>query len=565
MSYPMTQDPRRAAELVAKSDLLNASDLQIAIFDHIDTNIRALRSKNGPTNLLVQAVAGSGKTTTIVAAARLIPARLKALFLAFNKRIADELASKLPEGVRAMTLNKLGYVIIGKYLKDQGLRWPDVEENKVWRIIRRLYTKPEVKNYGADVNWLVGMCKSLGIVPTSVAEDMELVNIGEYDDSDDSFIDIIDHFDHHIDLEHQRTVFRMAREVLATSCSELGTVDFNDQKYLPVVLRPAGRPLAAFAYAVVMVDEVQDVNAVDIALIDLVTTRVQVNAQRFCGVSMVIGVGDDNQAIYGFRGADTEAVARFKAHFGCEELPLSMTFRCGAAIVRSAQEIYPTIQAAPNAIEGEVHQNLGAYDHTLFQPDTDMIVCRNNAPTITLAYRLIARKVPVFVAGRDIGRGLLNVIERLEAVNTLDLTEKLNEWYDKQKLVILKANPDDEAGVERLNDRYSTLMVFVKANIDGRVESIVRDIQELFQTESKGDEDAHNERASRGKVVLSSMHKAKGLEADRVFILDYGLMYRFSVPGTWQHKQEKNLDYVARTRAKSYMAWIDSKGWKQAA
>lgn len=90
-------------------------------------------------------------------------------------------------------------------------------------------------------------------------------------------------------------------------------------------------------------------------------------------------------------------------------------------------------------------------------------------------------------------------------------------------------------------------------------------IQDLFQTESYGNEEDFNQNASRGKVVLSSMHKAKGLEADRVFILDYALMYRFSVPGTWQHTQEMNLDYVARTRPKEYLGWISSKGWKKAA
>lgn len=564
MAYPMTPGENDFGRLIARTGLTTASPFQAAIFNHVDTNL-ALIQQGGPVNLVVQAVAGSGKTTTIVSAAKLIPQTMTALFLAFNTDIARELGNKLPDGVESRTLNSLGLKIIGKYIKGLTGTWPEMDASKVWKIIRNLYSRHEVDNHGVDVNWLVGMCKSLGIVPSSVADDLELVSLNGRDDSDESFEGILEHFDHHIDFEYRRTVFRMTREVLSHSCQDLSVLDFNDQKYLPVVLRPSSRPLNTFPFQVVMVDEVQDVNDVDIALIDMVTTRVQKQAQRRYGMSMVIGVGDENQAVYGFRGADTQAVSKFRAHFDAIDLPLSITYRCAAAIVRCAQEIYPTIQAAPNAIEGEVNRAVGEFDHTLFSPGDDMIVCRNNAPTIELAYKLIARRVPVFVAGRDIGKNLLAVVERIEADTTVELVEGLETWYEKQYTVIVRKDPDDEGAIERLNDRRDTIMVFVNSNTDGRAATVVQDIKDLFHTEAKGNEDNYNKRASQGKVVLSSMHKAKGLEADRVFILDYGLMYRFAKPGSWQYTQEKNLDYVARTRPKKYLGFIGSDDWKKAA
>lgn len=565
MAYPMTPGENDFGKLIAKTGLTTASPLQAAIFNHVDTNL-ALLQQGGPVNLVVQAVAGSGKTTTIVAAAKLIPQGMTALFLAFNVRIAKELDSKLPDGVESRTLNSLGMKIIGKYIN--GLIGRRVEVNgtgKVWKIIRKLYSRHEVDNHGTDVNWLVGMCKSLGIAPSAVAAELEMVSLNGRDDSDESFEGILEHFDHHIDFEYRRTVFRMTREVLAHSCEDLSVIDYNDQKYLAVCLRPGGKPMNTFPFQVVMVDEVQDVNDVDIALIDLATTRVQKHCIRRYGVSMVIGVGDENQAVYGFRGADTEAVSKFRAHFDAIDLPLSITYRCAAAIVRCAQEIYPTIQAAPNAIEGEVNRAVGEFDHTLFSPGDDMIVCRNNAPTIELAYKLIARRVPVFVAGRDIGKNLLAVVEKIDATTTVELVEGLEKWYENQYGVIVRKDPDDESAIERLNDRRDTIMVFVNSNVDGRAASVIEAIKDLFHTEVTQKEEDFEQQASRGKVVLSSMHRAKGLEADRVFILDHGLMYRFAKPGTWQYTQEKNLDYVARTRPKKYLGFIGSDNWKKAA
>lgn len=569
MSYPMTPqiDAARADALMRRTRLNTASPYQVAIFDHVDTNVGRVRRGN-PTNLVVQAVAGSGKTTTIVAAARLIPEGTTAQFLAFNRHIALELKDRLPEGVECRTLNALGMKIIAKYLssdKSQGGGRVDIDHDKVWKIIRRLYTKFEVKEYGADVKWLVGMCKSLGIVPSSVAADLQLVSLDGRDDSDGSLNAIVEHFDYPVSYDTLPTVFRMAREVLATSCQELRTLDFDDQKYLPVVMRPGGRPMHTFPFQVTMVDEVQDVNAVDIALIDLASTRVQEWGLRRYGKSLVIGVGDDHQSIYGFRGADTMAFQRFKTHFDAVELPLSITYRCAKSIVRYAQEVYSDIEFAENAIEGEVNTGIAEYDHQIFKTGTDMVICRNNAPVVQMAYRLIAKGIPVYVAGRDIGKNLLVVLEKIEAHTTVELAHGLDDWYETQKEIILSRNPDDEAGVERLSDRYQTMMVFVKANTDGFAASVIKAVKDLFHTEEKEPEGKQSKREARETVVLSTMHKAKGLEAERVFILDSQLLYRFAVPNTWQYTQEKNLDNVARTRAKSYLGLISSKGWKKVA
>ena len=537
-------------EIIDQTGLTTASEFQAAIFEHVFVQIPLVVSRKTPIALAVQAVAGSGKTTTIVAAANLIPAGVKACFLAFNKPVAVEIDKKLPPHIPGKTLNSLGFGMTIRFVESLlGEGGYNHDQYKTGTLMRKMYSRFELGRYGDDVKFLVGMCKSLGIVPTGYPE---VEGANGLDDSDDTLGWLLDNYNRWTNWEDRPTVFRMTRQVLVASLDavfEKGLCDFDDQKYLPVVLRPGGRRLKGPKFQVIMIDEVQDVNAVDIALIQM------------CSYpnTLVIGVGDTNQAIYGFRGADTQAVSKFIKAFDAIELPLSITYRCARSIVRVAASIFPGIQAAPNAPEGEVVVH-NEYKVDLFSPGDDMIVCRNNAPIVGMAYKLIANKIPVFVAGRDIGRGLISLINKLGAEDVLDLTEKLNKWEEQQIAVIDRDRPDDEAARERIYDKADTIREFVRMNTDNSVESLIEDIEDLFKTAGKGNDDEHNDRYAAGKVVLSTVHKAKGLEANRVFLLDAHLfMPKYVKPGTWQEIQEKNLMYVAVTRPKLYLGYIASK------
>jgi superfamily I DNA/RNA helicase len=195
---------------------------------------------------------------------------------------------------------------------------------------------------------------------------------------------------------------------------------------------------------------------------------------------------------------------------------------------------------------------MGNYENVVFEAG-DMVICRNNAPTITLAYRLIADRTPVFVKGRDIGRNLISVIEKAKAVDVPDLAREMKDWLRIQTQVILEENPDNEDAVQRITDRYDSIMVFITHNSDGEVASVVADIEELFSTRTK---DSDDEYLMKGKVVLSSIHKSKGLEAQRVYILDRFLIGSRAAQGSWQMEQENNLAYVATTRAKEFLHYI---------
>lgn len=503
-------------------------------------------------SLLVKAVAGSGKTTTIVALAYLIPTQLNAIFLAFNKPIADELKTRLPQHVEAKTINSLGWNISKRYADAEAghkIAFKDfTNQFKINNLMRDMYDRDTMKEYGTDVRWLVGMCQNIGIVPSGMHN---VVAANGADDSDATFDKLLAHYDRRVDGYARPVVYRMTREVLTKTLSIITQISFDEQKYFPVVKRDNGKRWAPWKkFDIVIIDEVQDTNAVDLALIKLV---LKANG-------IVLGVGDNRQSIYGFRGADVDATEKFKATFNAHELPLTVTWRCGRVIVELARSIYPEIEAAPNAHEGLIaHHN--DYDDKLFNADgDDLIICRNNAPIVTFAYKLISRGVPVFVKGRDIGRGLLSLIEKLGSTSVTGLASDLKVWQAKQIDIALEQNPDDEAAIQSIGDKVDTIMVFVNNAANDSIDALKADIERMFSVRTK---EADDEKLMQGKVVLSTIHKAKGLEAERVFFLDSNLMMpRWITPGTWQEVQENNLRYVAVTRPKNELHFINSKKMK---
>lgn len=540
--------------LLTKTGLQTASEYQIDIFRHLETAIEAYTSRTPVSNAVVQAVAGSGKTTTIVAAAALLPASLKAIFLAFNKDIAVELGDRLPNHVPAKTLNSLGWGICKRYadgVAGYKISFDEFNDsNKVWKIIRNHCHKQEQRDFGKDIKWLVSMAKSYGIVPAEL-EGNGYESANGLRDEDLTWDKICAHFGRTIDTVIRPTVYRLFREVLTLSLQDEITFDFDDQKYFPVVRRlENGGRLPRFQYDAIIIDEVQDVSPVDLELVKLVAKQ----------GAIFLGVGDSRQAIYGFRGADTQSIEKFKTATNGVELPLSISYRCATSIVDAARNVYPAIEAASGAPEGEVIE-LGNYTHEEFSArDGDMIICRNNAPVVTLAYKMIRRRVPVFVKGRDIGKGILSLIESLKADSVRDLNSKVNIWFAQQSEILHQNDPDNEDAQQRLEDRFATLMVFVGENSDNKIASLIDDVETVLSVRGS---DKSDKSAMRGKVVLSTIHKAKGLEADTVFFLDEHLLYKMSGDvGTWTHTQEKNLEYVAITRAKNRLVYISSEGFK---
>lgn len=206
------------------------------------------------------------------------------------------------------------------------------------------------------------------------------------------------------------------------------------------------------------------------------------------------------------------------------------------------------IQPHPTAPDGSV-TTLSSYSPSDF-PSTAAVLCRNVAPLVSFAFALLRRNVPCRVLGREIGAGLIKLIDSQKASDLDELEQKLTS--SRQRELRAADRHGNPAAVGNINDRYDCLAVFLdEARLcSGSIDSIKARIKSLF------DDNADC------VLTLSTIHKAKGLEWPTVFILDRTLLPSRYATQPWQLRQERNLHYVAVTRAKLDLKYIMPNNWK---
>jgi superfamily I DNA/RNA helicase len=264
-------------------------------------------------------------------------------------------------------------------------------------------------------------------------------------------------------------------------------------------------------FPLVLIDEYQDLNPVNLALVDhLVKLR-------------VIGVGDDAQSIYGFRGAVQGGMATAIEKFKMAELPLSTSFRCPRAIVENARWRVPEFKWIKPGGHVEHLKDLATSDIS----DDAVILCRNNAPLFSTALRLLSIGRSVSVAGSDIGPKLIGLMRKLgpESLNQDQAIGAINDW---------KAEKVDK-GSTTAEDMASCMRVFVDAGSD--LGQAIRYAEHVL--------------SQKGSIRLMTGHKAKGLEWKTVFHLDPWLCR--------EEEQDRNLRYVIQTRSMDQYYEINSK------
>lgn len=488
------------------------SSFQLAIFDFV---------ANGTGSAIVDAKAGSGKTTTIVAACSHIPQGKSVLFLAFNKAIVEELKTRLPVGVSVATYNAIGF---RAWKQSNGVsRFLKVEANKVRGIIREKFSRENGDLYGAFVAKMVGLAKSNGLTT---------------EDSDDVWFEIADH--HALYPENEGATIAqgiyLAKRTLEESIRQAKQlIDFDDQVYMPWL---TGAAFERFDF--VIIDEAQDTNNIQKELLKRMLNP----------GGRLIAVGDPNQAIYGFRGADAYSMKQIAESFEAVTLPLSISYRCAPAIIRAAQAYVPSIEWNPArpADEGTVDTlpNYSAADFTA----NDAVLCRLNAPLLKMAYGFIQRGKGVNFLGRDLGAGLKLFVEKMKAKTIASLETKMVAYVAKETAKLIAK--DREEQIQQLNDKVACIEIII-ANLPVDVEPTVGELLNAI--------DALFEQHGRG-VTLCSIHKSKGREFPDVFILDPQLMPSKFARKDWQKDQENNLIYVAITRAQQALHYITSDCWR---
>jgi superfamily I DNA/RNA helicase len=498
-----------------------ASRYQQAFFDWVAT---------GSGNAILKAVAGSGKSTSIVRALAGIPESATVLILAFNSPIAKEMREKIAafgdelgrtfRNVEASTFHSRGFRALGKLFgRDAKI---EVDDGKVRKILKDRLSERELEMYGDFVAKLVGFAKGVGVGIAGLAEDVDATWLG-----------IIATQDMWLDAEEatEERAIDIARKALKVSNAKAKAekwIDFNDQLYLPLLWN-----LRLFRHDWVLVDEAQDTNPVR----RLFASRCLKFDGRF------VAVGDPKQAIYAFTGATSNAMDEIAREFRTIELPLTVSYRCPKAVGRLAQRLVPYFEVAETAIEGEVldlpakpkkKDERGAFDGL---DGRDMILCRQTAPLISLAFAFIAEGRGCFVLGKDIGAGLSSLIKKLKPVGVPNLVERLDAYLEKEAEKFAKA--DQLAKLEALYDRVACIKTVIESVGErGTVPAVLAKIDELFA-----------DGTGAGLLTLSTMHKSKGREARNVAIYRPELVPSKAAKTEEAYQQECNLLYVAQTRA----------------
>lgn len=240
-----------------------------------------------------------------------------------------------------------------------------------------------------------------------------------------------------------------------------------------------------------------------------------------------------HNSIYQWRGADSDAIGRIRKTLNAKTLGLPVTYRCPLTVVKEAQKIVPALEPAPNAIDGKI--DYISYDemYKLARPGC-FILSRVNAPLVTLALGFIKRGIPANIQGRDIGENLVQLINRSKAKTIESFVDYVERWKKKECQRLMARNRDTTLVIDKAE------CLFALAEGADSVRELKSNIERLF-----------SDTDDSKKVILSTTHKAKGLERDTVFMLTNTFRYSGG--------EESNIRYVAITRAKKELYFVKSK------
>jgi Superfamily I DNA and RNA helicases len=489
--------------------------------------------REGSGNLILVAVAGSGKTTTILNAATMMGGYVN--ICAYNKKIAVEITGKLkaanqPNRIQAGTFHSFGRRNWAKMAPKAVINGYKVSE-----ICEDLKVPEKLSEFVVD---LVSMGKNRGFGVLNAIDDWaEWRRVVDHYDLDealpldpkkDGVIDV----DQIIDdgIGYAVMAYKKSLEM------DYEVIDFDDMLLAPLI-----HEARIWQNDWLLVDEAQDTNP----------ARRELAKRMLKPTGRAIFVGDPAQAIYGFTGADNDSLDIIRREFNCTELPLTVTYRCPKRVVDMARNWVSHITAADSAPEGVVteitEEQFAQQPPSMFTNQAAML-CRTTAPLMGLAYGLIRRGIPCHIEGKKIGTGLLNLVGKWQTNSIEVLQKKMEDWRDREAKKFLEKKQDKkaEAVIEKV-DCINVLIGVLPA--EATVQDLKDHIKKLFGDTPEDKTPPH--------FILSTVHKSKGREWPTVYLYDRrGLMPSKFARQQWQLDQEKNLIYVAVTRAMSNLVEV---------
>lgn len=475
--------------------------------------------RNSDNNILINAKAGCGKTSTlldIVSECEYIT-----LFLAFNKSIQEEITQKLDsrglQQGKAMTIHSLSLMAIKKHYNKV-----TINNGKYFGLVK--WIQVNHKKYFKGMEWVDKSRLTFTLLDMNDISRMfltdDIAEITKYSKIMDKKL-----FLHH-HLPELWNIFVQERTEHLDNISSID-VDFTDMLWITVV-KNLYIPIAPYY---LLMDEIQDLSLLQYKVVKQLLS--QGDVKKWCGV------GDPLQSIYLFGGAMSDSFFKWREEENVVELGLSTCYRCPRAIIDEANDVFDVMQYGRGE-EGFVD----TIDNPALVKDNAMVICRHNSPLIALYFRLLYHNRNVYIKGDEI---LSSIIKFLGDYK--HLTADVAEMTIQRKLNELKEKRDDDSRLEyvRLKENATIFKTLVTNLCDNRymiVDLIINKLKSLFITKENA-------------IMLCSMHKSKGLEADYVYILNEYLIPSPLAASPELLVQEQHLKYVARTRAKKELYYLN--------
>ena len=592
------------------------SNYQQDIMDYVKLN-------NG--NLLIDAKAGSGKTSTLLLIAdELLNNRNNCVFLSFNKSIVEELQMKLPEMQNNIkTVHSLGMTFIRSYLyKKHNTNYElIVDSGKLRELCKAYYEKyfqqiitdycketmgeEDIKelhrNLITDFVTICNFVRLYGLDYYNLKAVDYIMN--RFCKSMYEYIDTV--LSNYTDLVYavlDKTIDLFENPVETTTDGKpIYKIDFVDMIYFPVHFNMQIPYKLKDSLDTILVDETQDLSQLQ----QLFVRKLNTGFNRF------IFVGDRNQSIYGFNGADTEAIDRIKFNFTPKELPLSICYRCPEKIVRLAQLNVPSIEwnkdrtdkgildtvtykkmkdkiQAGDTIIGRKNKDLVKIYRDFVLNDKKQIKFKNKELVNAIVRDItscVKDYLKLYAKNQNIDRVVYEHMEKYTEetgfrpssnnykgeleVFIKEYTKEHKDDFKNKK--IMKSNHtldylitcmeeyktdgayayDEESN---LTEYYSIILEFIDEYRNRTNSVLVKDFLEYLENWLSASLKQYN------VPIISSIHSMKGGEADTVYIYDYPRFpYHWKDMNREDEQQEKNLQYVAITRAKKnlYLILLD--------
>ena len=524
-------------------------------------------------NMFISALAGCGKTFILTELSQYVDTY--SVFIAFNKSIQEELKTRITNPkFKTYTFNGLGYQIMSnnwekmenERLKNQPntkRKNIQLDSYKTKTMLSKIWSK-----YEEEINVLCFDEEDDNIMRESIATLFDLcrqrmVNIND----EDSVLMVIEFYELFHGVSVPECICKFLNDLMLLDMQlfkEEGIVDFIDQIFLTYILVKNGEWVLEYwhRFENIFLDEAQDVSTLQQLFIGIL---------RRSKNSRIIAVGDKNQAIYSFAGADCRAVDSLQRLYKTVEYELPVNYRCPAKHLRYVQrECNIPIKARPNAPEGHLY-NID-YDEIFdYIQAGDCILARKNSDLCQIILELLQQGIPVYIRDEKlVNRLIAQINSAKKEINDMNnFPEYIENIRDKYKKAVIERTKKlqnegvmDNTEVENMN--------FSDTNVDllDCLELLYRNYCSDYKTNLKklNDFDCFSRYVrnmlktdgTKDSIQCVSIHQAKGKEYNRVFILNNARVHYELASNPDQTQQEKNLSYIALTRSKDILFLVNS-------